>query len=63
MMGKMDKLDQPEEGGHCPDHECPHGRLHYPKVKNCQCHTNPPCSYCVDNPLTCDKCGWEEEKA
>lgn len=46
-----------EEDHLCP--ECHAGRLHYPPVKNCRCHTNPPCSACVDNKLTCPKCGWE----
>jgi hypothetical protein len=46
-----------EEGDKCP--ECG-GILFYPPVKGCSCHINPPCSACVENPLTCNKCGWEE---
>ncbi len=45
-----------EEGNHCP--ECKQGALHYPKVQNCSCHISPPCNQCVENPLTCNKCGW-----
>ena len=47
-----------EEGDSCP--ECV-GVLGYPEVRGCSCHINPPCSACVDNPLTCDKCGFEED--
>ncbi len=47
-----------EEGQKCP--ECKEGILDYPKVQNCSCHINPPCSNCVDNKLTCEVCGWEE---
>ena len=49
----------PEEGGICP--ECHAGRMHFPKVENCSCHINPPCSACTGNKLTCDDCGWEYE--
>jgi hypothetical protein len=48
------------EGGDCPT-KCG-GTLHYPKVQGCRCHISPPCSACVDNPLTCNTCGWEEER-
>jgi len=30
-------------------------------VENCSCHINPPCSACVDAPLYCPECEWEEE--
>ena len=46
------------EGGKCP--ECD-GKMVFPKVENCSCHINPPCSACVENRLTCDKCGWKYE--
>lgn len=46
------------EGDKCKS--CEKGFLIYPKVENCSCHINPPCSSCVDNKLTCDNCGWEE---
>ncbi len=49
-----------EEGDRCPEAGCK-GMLEYPEVTGCSCHTNPPCSACTDNPLTCNKCGWEEE--
>ncbi len=48
-----------DENSACPD-ECG-GVLHYPKVDNCSCHINPPCSACTDITLTCDNCGWEQE--
>ena len=47
-----------EEGGKCP--ECD-GTLEYLPVENCRCHISPPCSSCVNNPLTCNQCGWEED--
>lgn len=45
------------EGDKCP--ECHTGNMHFPKVENCSCHVNPPCSACTSNKLTCDDCGWE----
>jgi hypothetical protein len=26
---------------------------------SCSCHINPPCSYCTDDSMYCDTCGWE----
>lgn len=51
-----------EEGDKCPecDPDC-EGIMIYSPVKNCRCHINPPCSACVDNPLTCDECGYKIE--
>jgi len=49
-----------EEDDICPEKGC-EGKLQYPEVVDCSCHISPPCSKCVDNPLTCDECGWEEE--
>jgi len=48
-----------KEGDACP--ECKVGHFHYGKVQRCYCHTSPPCSACVDNPLVCDECGHEAE--
>ena len=50
-----------EEGGTCP--ECKKGIMEFPKVENCSCHINPPCSRCLDNRLTCDECGFEEPES
>ena len=47
-----------EEGDSCP--KC-RGELGYPKVENCSCHINPPCSACTNNSLSCENCGWKEE--
>lgn len=47
-----------EEGSKCP--ECT-GTMRYPEVDGCSCHINPPCSRCVNNSLTCDECGLEED--
>lgn len=57
-MNQTQEIYDYEEGGQCP--ECD-GRLEYPPVEGCSCHISPPCNRCVTNPLTCDKCGWEEE--
>ena len=46
------------EGDKC--RECG-GIMKYPKVENCSCHINPPCSACMNNLLTCCECGFEEE--
>jgi len=54
-------LEQFEEGDKCPEKGCT-GTLEYPPVENCSCHIDPPCHACVNNPLTCAECGWEEEK-
>lgn len=48
------------EGDICNRDGCG-GVLGYPPVQGCSCHINPPCSACVDNPLTCPVCGWEAE--
>lgn len=48
-----------EEGDVCPCPGCD-GRLAYEEVENCSCHRNPPCAACVDNPLRCPVCRWEE---
>lgn len=29
------------------------------KDGSCSCHSNPPCSYCVDDMHFCPVCGWE----
>jgi hypothetical protein len=47
------------EGDVCGRDNCK-GILYYPKVENCSCHTNPPCSTCVENKLSCPVCFWEE---
>lgn len=49
-----------EEGDRCPEVGCK-GTLKYGEVKNCSCHINPPCSKCVDNPLICDICDFEDD--
>lgn len=48
-----------EEGDYCPCEDCG-GRLVSPPVEGCSCHISPPCSACVNNPLVCDSCGYEE---
>lgn len=48
-----------EEGDICPN--CGLHPLGYGEVENCGCHINPPCSRCVENPLVCTTCGYEEE--
>lgn len=50
-----------EEGDKCPTYKCI-GELVFKEVENCSCHINPPCSACVDNPLVCLDCNFEEEK-
>ena len=49
-----------EEGDKCPEKDCS-GNLVYLPTENCSCHINPPCSACTDKPLTCEKCGHEED--
>jgi len=44
-----------EEGDSCSNAECV-GVLKYCAPEGCTCHINPPCSACVDNPLTCNVC-------
>jgi hypothetical protein len=46
-----------EEGDKCP--YC-NGVMHYETVKNYSCHINPPCDACIENPLICNECGWQE---
>lgn len=48
-----------EEGEKCQN--CESGVLEFTIVKSCSCHINPPCSACVDAPLKCNNCGFEEE--
>lgn len=33
------------------------GDLYLPKVENCSCHINPPCSQCTSNLYQCWQCG------
>lgn len=49
-----------EEGDNCPDGGCK-GKVGFNKVEGCACHIHPPCSACVNNPLTCLECGYEDE--
>ena len=49
-----------EEGDKCQQKDC-NGTLVYQKVTDCTCHLHPPCSACVNNPLTCNVCGWQED--
>lgn len=49
-----------EEGDECPELDCS-GMLVYGDVEGCSCHISPPCSACVDNPLTCTECDWVQE--
>ena len=48
------------EGENCP--KCKKGIMIPGEVENCSCHINPPCSACVNTPMVCDKCGYEEEE-
>jgi hypothetical protein len=48
-----------EEGDDCP--YCDYGKMEYPRVENCSCHINPPCSACTSNKLECTDCGFTEE--
>lgn len=50
-----------EEGAVCGRGGCL-GVLEYPRVENCACHINPPCSACVDNQLVCPACDWEADE-
>lgn len=52
--------DYLEEGDNCQFEDCD-GKMGYEPVVNCSCHINPPCGACVDNPLVCLTCGWEDE--
>ncbi len=60
---KIERLNEHEigtqEGDHCNRNFCL-GTIR--KVDgSCSCHTgNPPCGYCVDAPVYCDTCDWEE---
>lgn len=49
-----------QEGNECP--ECSAGKMIYTRKESCSCHIHPPCSACVDAPLVCDVCDYEEEK-
>lgn len=46
------------DGDTCP--ECNEGVLEYEPVVDCSCHISPPCNKCIDNPLVCNQCGWED---
>ena len=48
-----------EEGDSCNQPGC-NGimEFHFP-VKGCSCHISPPCSACMEHPLTCSECGEE----
>lgn len=37
------------------------GDLKIRPTENCSCHISPPCSGCVDAPLYCANCGFEEK--
>ena len=56
----MPVKDYLEEGDKCPEEGCT-GTMEVGPVENCSCHISPPCSACVNNPLTCNVCGYEEE--
>ena len=49
-----------EEDAACPE-KCG-GKLQYKHEGGCSCHISPPCSSCTDALLTCNCCGWEEER-
>ena len=51
---------EPEEGGPCPELNCD-GKLEYGLVEDCYCHLTPPCHRCLENPLVCTVCYWEDE--
>lgn len=52
---------QLEGGADCPD--CEVGTLEVKDVsEHCSCHIDPPCYTCVNAPLVCLGCGWEDEK-
>lgn len=50
-----------DEGERCGRGDCA-GIIRFPPIENCRCFISPPCSACVDNPLTCDEC-WAEPAA
>lgn len=41
--------------------KCKSDNLEQRRVNDCSCHINPPCSACVDAPLFCNECGYEQE--
>jgi len=45
------------EGSRCPIQGCS-GSLRFRPVKDCSCHTRPPCSHCEDNLPHCEYCEW-----
>lgn len=49
-----------EEGDKCQTEGCD-GEMEFGILENCSCHVNAPCSACVDQKLTCDKCYNEAE--
>lgn len=48
-----------KEGDSCP--KCYVAFLDYTNYEGCSCHINPPCANCVEAPLSCPDCGWEQE--
>lgn len=54
--GDTAKIKTYEEGMDCIEDNCI-GSLEYIRQDSCSCHINPPCSSCVNAPLTCNKCG------
>lgn len=50
-----------EETDHCPEKGCK-GSFEYIRQRSCSCHISPPCSACVDAPLTCNECGFEPDE-
>ena len=53
-MNKTENLDEGDDCPHCD------GKMGIAPVENCSCHISAPCGQCVDNPLLCDQCGWQE---
>ena len=49
------------QGDDCPECHAEDTFLEYGPVENCSCHIHPPCSACVNNPLVCPTCGWEDD--
>lgn len=48
-----------EEGDLCNRGGCP-GELEIKPPENCSCHIAPPCGACVNAPLHCPECHWEQ---
>lgn len=49
-----------EEGDQCPEKDCK-GILAFIRKGDCSCHLHPPCRNCMNAPLSCPICGWEDE--